>query len=348
MIMNNYAVLFSKLNQLQKKQSNHFQTTSFWEKATHELVSCIEDQRLKDFRRDKACLSYFVPTYGPPGLGLSDHIFEQICQTKKDLTEKQITTLKNFFNGTTQAISDRRAINACIEVLGFNPFKGLIESSVGNPIEHHNIEGTKISRPMANYMLGLLFVLSHLKSIRVETVVEIGGGYGALGELLFGSNLETNLYINFDIPPTCIFAEFYLKQVLKNNFKSDLSLPWPSQTKIEQLSGAHVRPNWDIQFLEGSPDLFVNFHSFQEMEPDVVRAYLNEINRLKPSYLLLRNIKEGKQKRRRNTAGVISPVKAQDYTDWLDQYELIAADSFTFGNVTADNFHSELTLWGHK
>lgn len=346
--MNNYAILSSKLNLLQKNQPDHFQTTSFWEKATCELMPSIEDQRLKNFRRDKACLSYFIPTYGPPGLGLPDDIFERICQTEKDLTKKQIATVKNFFDGTTQAISDRRAINACIEALGFDPFKDFIESSVGHPIEHHNIEGMRISRPMANYMLGLLFVLSHLKTIKLETVVEIGGGYGALGELLLESNVDTKLYIDFDIPPTCIFAEFYLQQVLKNNFKSDLGSPWPSLTNLKLLSGAHVRPNWDIQFLDGSPDLFVNFHSFQEMEPSVVRAYLNEINRLKPSYLLLRNIKEGKQKKRGNRAGVISPVKAQDYTDWLDQYELIAADSLTFGNVTADNFHSELTLWGHK
>ena len=346
--MNDYAILFSKLNKLQKKQPDYFQTTSFWEKATDELMSCIHDQRLKDFRRDHACLSYFIPTYGPPGLGLPDHIFEQLDQTKKALTEKQATTLNNFFNGTIQAISDRRAINACIEALGFNPFKDFIESSVGNPTECHNIEGVTISRPIANYMLGLLFILSHLKTIKIETVVEIGGGYGALGELLLGSNLGTKLYIDFDIPPTCIFAEFYLKQVLKNNFKSELDSLWPSVSKIELLSGAHVRPNWDIRSLDGSPDLFVNFHSFQEMEPDVVSAYLNEIDRLKPSYLLLRNIKEGKQKRRGNTAGVISPVTAKHYTDWLYQYELIAADSLTFGNITADNFHSELTLWGHK
>ena len=168
--MNNYAILSSKLNLLQKNQPDHFQTTSFWEKATCELMPSIEDQRLKNFRRDKACLSYFIPTYGPPGLGLPDDIFERIYQTEKDLTKKQIATVKNFFDGTTQAISDRRAINACIEALGFDPFKDFIESSVGHPIEHHNIEGMRISRPMANYMLGLLFVLSHLKTIKLETI----------------------------------------------------------------------------------------------------------------------------------------------------------------------------------
>ena len=52
---------------------------------------------------------------------------------------------------------------------------------------------------------------------------------------------------------------------------------------------------WQIEKLKGKIDLFVNFISFQEMEPEVVKNYLLKVINLKPKYILLRNLREGKQ-----------------------------------------------------
>lgn len=88
----------------------------------------------------------------------------------------------------------------------------------------------------------------------------------------------------------------------------------------------------------------VNYHSFQEMEPNVVQAYIEKINEWKCKYLLLRNIREGKQLKTETSAGVVEPIKTNDYLTWLDNYELVQSSAFVFGNITADNFHSELML----
>ena len=54
-------------------------------------------------------------------------------------------------------------------------------------------------------------------------------------------------------------------------------------------------PNWKIEDLRGSIDLFVNFISFQEMEPHIVSNYILHVQRLSPKWVLLRNLREGKQ-----------------------------------------------------
>ena len=54
-----------------------------------------------------------------------------------------------------------------------------------------------------------------------------------------------------------------------------------------------------MEDLEGDIDLFVNFISFQEMEPDIVINYVKR-SQVYPKYILLRNLREGKQKKKGN------------------------------------------------
>ena len=49
--------------------------------------------------------------------------------------------------------------------------------------------------------------------------------------------------------------------------------------------------SWQIEKLLGKIDIFVNFISFQEMEPKVVRNYINHVIRLSPKFILLRNLR---------------------------------------------------------
>ena len=348
--MTTHKLLFDALEATQKSQISEYQTTDFWRHASKfELTTALAEDRIHQFRKDPACLSYFVPTYGVHAMGLSSSQFAQIDRIAKSGTLKQKNTITNFLSGQSQANADYRTINGCITALGFNPFSEFDESEIGEPKEQFIFDGKKLSRPTNNYILGLVYLLCADPNAQINTVVELGGGHGALGEVLFKSLLGTKTYINFDIPPTCIYAQYYLSRALPSHFSSNLSEAWDSSVKIESLSGTHVRPNWDISNLSGPIDLFVNYHSFQEMEPPVVQNYISEIKRLEPTFLLLRNIKEGKQIKTERSAGVEIPTTSDDYIKWLeDQFDLISQDSRTFGYVTADNFHSELSLWKRK
>ena len=95
-------------------------------------------------------------------------------------------------------------------------------------------------------------------------------------------------------------------------------------------------------------DLFVNFISFQEMEPEIVRNYLHKVSCLKTKVVLLRNIKEGKQKATDKMVGVVSPILNDDYAKFLPEYELIGRNISPFGFQTVDNFNSELLVFKRK
>jgi hypothetical protein len=107
-------------------------------------------------------------------------------------------------------------------------------------------------------------------------------------------------------------------------------------------------PSWEIERLRGKIDLFVNFISFQEMEPDIVKNYLNIVSSLEPDVILLRNMKEGKQKATKATVGVISPIMSKDYGKFLPHYELVSSNIIPFGYTTMDDFNSELLLFKRK
>ena len=53
------------------------------------------------------------------------------------------------------------------------------------------------------------------------------------------------------------------------------------------------------------------------MEPKVVKNYINHIIRLSPKFILLRNLREGKQIKSKFRNGVIKQVKKNDYIKFL-------------------------------
>ena len=96
-------------------------------------------------------------------------------------------------------------------------------------------------------------------------------------------------------------------------------------------------------------DLFVNFISFQEMEPHIVKNYLDQVTRLNAKWILLRNMREGKQVRKdKHSVGVETPMRSDDYKAILSEYELVDRNVVPFGYRTVDNFHSELLILKHK
>jgi len=92
----------------------------------------------------------------------------------------------------------------------------------------------------------------------------------------------------------------------------------------------------------------VNFISFQEMEPHIVRNYLGHVARLGARWVLLRNLREGKQRRQQGWLGVDHPILGDDYLAMLPAYELVERNVLPFGYRTVDNFHSELLLLRRK
>jgi hypothetical protein len=202
----------------------------------------------------------------------------------------------------------------------------------------------------AGFVLGLVFVQRYLGEEVPRTVMEIGGGFGTLGEILAKSGIEGLRYVDLDIPPTSFVAQSYLTAALGSGQVST----YAETREMEEIEIAGLKTvsalcAWQIEKLRGTVDLFVNFISFQEMEPPIVANYLAQVDRLQAKYVLLRNLREGKAvKSERVQHGVETPILGGDYDGFLAAYDLLATNVRPFGYRTIDGFHSELRLYKRR
>jgi putative sugar O-methyltransferase len=346
--MPNYPELLHARNTM-SLQNELYKPTSFWADASQIIVDELQEHGVENFRSIPSTLDYFVPTYGMPGNGFDDNTANDLValiNTKTGGDKKQVQLVKDFISGKINALADYRTLLAADDQSKLPYLHTFSESTVGKPIEQFEFDGRKFSRSALNYLLGLVMLKRHLNNDIPKTVLEIGGGFGTLGEVLLGTGITNVKYIDIDIPPTSFVSQYYLSEVAgKNNVATYQSTHNMPVIDINILPAISVLCSWQIEKLQGEIDLFVNYISFQEMEPHVVQNYLNQVSRLKSKWILLRNMKEGKQIKTADTVGVEIPILSDDYARMLPQYKLVERNVFPFGYRTVDNYNSELLLF---
>ena len=327
-------------------QDSLYRPTVFWDNAAFLIERELIEQGIENFRRLPSSLVFYVPTYGTPGNSISVEQAAQITATMQKSSPKTLQTLLQFLSGELSARNDYRVLMAADDSRALPALHKFSESKFGSPIEQFEFEGRRFSRSSLNYLLGLAMLKKHLGAEPVCTVLEVGGGFGTLGEILASAGLKDWRYIDIDIPPTSFTAERYLSAALGQEYVTGyMATRDRSEIAIDSLSPVSVLCSWQIERLRGKVDLFVNFISFQEMEPSVVSNYLKHVERLGTRWVLLRNIREGKQLRRgTNSVGVKIPIKSEDYLSFLPSFELVDRNVYPFGFRTVDGYHSELLL----
>jgi len=337
-----------------QKQNILYKPTTFWEYGSQKIIEELEQNDIKDFRKLSITRSFFVPGYSAVEYLEKPEKYDlTIDQFDKVVSDKRFTTrLQRVFTGYASAFADFRVLMSAN--IDKKPYLDKIsESNIGDPIEQHKFENRHFSRSFLNYSLGLSFLKQTVDTDNISTVMEIGGGFGTLGEILLGDERNDIFYINVDIPPVAFFSSYYLQEVFGKEsiacYDTTKELDVISIEKFKQTHKALNLCSWQIEKLKGNIDLFVNFISFQEMEPEVVKNYCNHIEKLKPKYILLRNMQEGKRKQSDNyLAGVKKPILGKDYDQFLPSYQLINTDSTVYGFITEDNFHSQLRVYTRK
>lgn len=330
-------------------QGELYRPTAFWDQASGVIEEELHTHGVERFRSLPSALGFFVPTYGVPGNSLTLEqaagMADWLSQEHPNATKPRLA-LEQFLTGESAALADYRVLVAADQPARRPWLHRFTESTHGEPVEQFEIEGRRFSRSSLNYLLGLALLKKHLGDEPLRKVLEIGGGFGTLGEVLASAGLEGLRYVDVDIPPTSFVAQRYLTWVL-----GEQSVAGYAQTReratleIDSLPLASVLCSWQIEKLRGEVDLFVNFISFQEMEPAVVANYLGHVTRLNARWVLLRNMREGKQVRKAGTSvGVDAPIRSDDYLAMLPGYELVERNVLPFGYRTVDGFHSELLL----
>jgi putative sugar O-methyltransferase len=335
-----------------RAQSELYQPTVFWDEASSRIVEEIRAHGVESFRSLPEPLGFFVPTYAVPGSGFSTEQVDALLSClRRDFPDakKPELALSQFLSGEMAALADYRTLLAADDP-GAKPYlHRFSESAVGAPVEHFEFDGRHFSRSSLNYLLGLALLKKHLAGDVPRTVLEIGGGFGTLGEVLGASGVEGLRYIDIDIPPTSFVAQYYLNAVLgPERVATYVQTRARQSIPVSSLPLASALCSWQIERLHGQIDLFVNFISFQEMEPHIVSNYVGHVSRLRARWVLLRNLREGKQVRKGGWVGVEHPILGDDYLAMLSGYELVERNVVPFGYRTVDNFHSELLLLRRK
>jgi putative sugar O-methyltransferase len=349
--MFHYAEL-SRAREDMKTQSKLYQPSVFWDEASSCLVAELSSLGIERFRSLPTALGFFVPTYGTPGngfaaeqsAGLAEWLHRAYAQAKKPQL-----ALSQFLEGYVSAQADYRVLLAADDPGTLPYLHRFSESTVGEPVEQFEFDGRRFSRSSLNYLLGLALLKKHLDGDVPRTVLEIGGGFGTLGEVLSSAGIEGLRYIDIDIPPTNFVAQHYLGKVLgTERVMTYARTAGAASIEIDSLPQATVLCSWQIEKLRGRVDLFVNFISFQEMEPDIVKNYLSHVTRLGARWVLLRNLREGKQLRKSGSIGVEQAILGDDYAGMLPAYTLVERNVLPFGYRTVDGYHSELLLFRRR
>ncbi len=350
--MHKYSEIEASIKEM-NEQKPIYKPSAFWEKASDEIIFEIEKFGVENFKHLETPLGFFVPTYGIPANSFTHDIKEKLTDVlqKNNASPKQKKALSDFLDGYNHALSDYRVFEGSDNKDAKPYLHTFSESEYGKPKEHFEFDGKKYSRSSLNYILGLIMLKKHMKNKPFSTVMEIGGGFGSLGEVLKYSGIEGQKYIDIDIPPMSFISWKYLSSVYsEKDIKYFMDYIKVDKIEISELPKCTILNSWQIEKLQGKIDLFVNFISFQEMEPNIVINYLNNIKRLKPEWILLRNMREGKQiKKNVEDVGVEVAILKDDYIGMIkDEYNLVESNVNPFGYKTVDGFHSELLLFKRK
>jgi putative sugar O-methyltransferase len=316
-----------------------YRPTNFWQTGLRGIVTDLRSRGVEDFRSHPSARKMYVPTYTG-----DSRLLRLAGGTLRRLG---LLGLASRVLNHQQASFDHAVATGLDPDYGLK-LRGASESTVGRPVEQFTFDGLRYSRSFLNYLRGLVYFKRVVPDAEVSCVLEIGGGYGTLGEILLQGD-ESLTYVDVDIPPVGFVAGWYLQQVLGRARVAawDETRTWKA-IDLGTLDRSAVLCPWQLPDVTGQVDLFVNFISFQEMEHDVVENYFRHVDRLGARWVLLRNSVAGKPVGGPGELAVRKPVKRGDYLDIFAGYELVGSDHRLFGHSQEGGLTSEVMVLARR
>jgi putative sugar O-methyltransferase len=291
-----------------------YRPTNFWTPGLREILADLDSRGLETFKSWKTAGFWFYPQYGRPlAPGTVDRTFKRAVKANPALTD--LWWLRAL-NGFHEAMRDFDAAGVAWDQTRW-PFdlEGFGESAVGQPARHYALTDTKVrwGKPYLNYLLCLAALSRHVDA-PPTSFLEIGGGFGVLGEILLRRDPDAR-YVNLDIPPLLTVASYYLSTL----FGDRVTIPDALDAGVGD--GSACLPNWRLPDVRGPFDVFVNSFSFQEMEPHVVDHYVGAVAGLGVTYVVSLNSREGKRRATPGTeGGVLDPVTSDRIVEMFGKH----------------------------
>lgn len=318
-----------KLIEEYKKSPEIFQAGRYWKAYEDKIIREIEKTDINELRSGKH------PIFATFGFGESIYYYHPNQFFYRKLILKII---RRFFITNKQilpyslSLLDIRemAYHHCLlqgELANIKPISEIEVSTFGKPQDLFKIKGKQYTMAFLTYYIRLCYAQKHLKLEGNEIIVELGSGSGHQVEIL--KKVFPNLTILcFDLPYSLYLCSEYLKKALgeESIIKPSIAINIKDTTNIEK-GKVHMFGNWQFPLLKNFKfDIFWNAASFGEMEPKIVKNYLNYIlEGCQAIYLL--QAKHGKESTKNK--GVETPIRFDDYVSMLNGFKLIdESDAF--------------------
>ena len=286
-----------------------YRPTVFWVPGIRTLLDESTALGLETFKSWPSARIWFYPTYGG---GFTPRSIKPLIEAASRANpEASESWVRAALNGDFQARRDIDAARLAWDQARW-PFDidGLGESKAGAPPHLHRFDASKDvgwTRPYLNYLLCLAGLSRHVAE-PPRRFLELGGGFGVLGEIVLSRDPEAS-YVDLDLPPLLTVASYYLDTLFGERVTTYESLPAEGALDVP---GSACLPNWRIGDLAGGFDVFVNSYSFQEMEPHVVARYAADVASLGAPWIVSLNSKAGKPQRAEDVEiGVETPVTSR-------------------------------------
>ena len=299
-----------------------YRPTNFWQPGLHELLADMDRMGLERFKSWPAAAYWFYPTYGANlRPETTEAAVAQTIELQPD-AQRHEARLREGLSGAAEARRDLEVVRILWDQERW-PFKIMArgEANIGEPPQHFHLRGDRRgwTKPYLNYLLCLAALSRHVDR-PPGSVLEIGGGYGVLGEILMRRSPRVR-YVDLDIPPLLTVASYYLRELCGNRVDV-YDEAWSGRVGRDRSA---VLPSWRIDDVDGPFDLFVNSFSFQEMEPHVVANYVAKIAEKGVSYVVSLNSRKGKPKASDGGIGVLEQVTSARIVEMFEGhgYELL-------------------------
>ncbi len=298
-----------------------YRPTDFWGPGLDQLLADLKDRGIDVFKKWPRARYWFYPVYGN---GWTNATMESLLERARELNKlTQPASFKSSLSGGYEARRDFDVINVWWnqERWPFDLFS-MGESSIGSPQQAYplmpNRPDVRHGRGYLNYLLCLAALSQHVEE-PPTSFLEIGGGFGVLGEIVLSRDPEAR-YVDLDIPPLVTVASWYLRQLFDadkiTTYTPDMALGQPIS-----IPASGVLPNYRLEDLTGDYEVFVNSFSFQEMEPEVVRHYIAAVADKNVRYAVTLNSRGGKATSRPpGGQAPRDPVTSDRIVEWFGEH----------------------------
>ena len=165
------------------------------------------------------------------------------------------------------------------------------ESPVGNPPQLYKMAGKRHgwTHRYLNYMTCMAALSQHVDA-PPRAVLELGGGFGVLGEFLLPRSPEMR-YVDLDLPPLLTVAAYYPRTLFGDRVATAEDLPVGDRPPSLSSNARSCRTGGSPTCRDRSTFSW-NTYSFQEMEPHVVAHYIDQVAAKDVEYVVSLNSRD--------------------------------------------------------